>query len=212
MTGCKEYCQNKSLFKKVLVYYLYDLNKNAKKLLNKYKTYIEKEKFVDYTSIYKKAINKFKIKYPSGGCTTGFSAVLYFLYKNINSIFDIKQENEIVPIEIKNLSNIVNNIVNNELIIDDDINKSLDMYNYEKEKIVLVGFTGIYNGKVLTSWHRCDFEQEFYKKLLAKKIIQKIDLEHKVKPKKKIIKNIKNISNTKKINIKKILVKKINKK
>jgi len=209
MTGCKEYYKNKSLFKKVLVYYFSDLNKNDKKLYDKYKKYIEKDKFVDYTSVYKKAINKFKIDYPSGGCTTGFSAVLYFLYKNINSIFDIKQESENMSIDIKNLSNLVlNNELNNEVA---DTDKKLDLYNYyEKKKIVLVGFTGIYNGKLLKTWHRCDFEQEFYNKLLDKKIIQKYDIKDKKnKPKKKIIKTgINYVSCIKKILVKTIKPKK----
>lgn len=40
--------------------------------------------------------------------------------------------------------------------------------NFVPGEIQLVGFTGIYNGHLLTNYHRCDYEQDFYHKLKVK--------------------------------------------
>jgi len=209
MSGFKEYYFNNTIFKKVLIFYSRKLvTKKEKRILDKYKNFIEKEKILDYTSIYKKASDKLKITYPSGSCTLGFSLLIYLLYKNIEAISDFKSD-EKLPV-IRNVSDMTFNdnipLKNSTDIAIDKIN------NIEKEKIVLVGFTGIYNGNLLKKWHRCDFEQEFYNKLIKKKLIKKVnpdDAKNSQFKSKIIIKPLNNnLSNIKKVQIKKIKKKK----
>ena len=138
----------------------------------------------------------------------GFSLLIYLLYKNIEAISDFKSD-EKLPV-IRNVSDMTFNdnipLKNSTDIAIDKIN------NIEKEKIVLVGFTGIYNGNLLKKWHRCDFEQEFYNKLIKKKLIKKVnpdDAKNSQFKSKIIIKPLNNnLSNIKKVQIKKIKKKK----